>query len=137
MEVRCMKCDGPTNTGYRCIRCDPQTLSNAGAHTVPSPIVKRLADDARYLESKGFSIGSVREARRRIIDMERVCAEAYQIIGALLLDETTTPILDNLSAAAQGGPMPHKTCLPFVKRDVVEVADRQRALASVAPTDAD
>lgn len=31
MEVRCMRCDGPTNTGYRCIRCDMQILANGGS----------------------------------------------------------------------------------------------------------
>lgn len=79
----------------------------------PEPLAKRLAEDAAYLEGKGFSIGSIRTARRRVIDLERLCAEAYQIIGALCLDESTVPILDNLSAAANGREMPHKSCLPY------------------------
>lgn len=42
--------------------------------------------------------------------LKQLCAEAYQVVGAL---NGPVNLLDNLSAGAQGEPMPHTTVLPF------------------------
>ena len=42
--------------------------------------------------------------------LKQLCAEAYQVVGAL---NGPVNLLDNLSAGAQGEPMPHKTVLPY------------------------
>jgi hypothetical protein len=86
MELRCMKCDGELNTGLACVKCRYSAVVPAevnalclvcghhrcqcGLSTAASgtdPLLTRLADDAAYLESKGFAIGSIRQARREII----------------------------------------------------------------------
>lgn len=54
----------------------------------------------------------------RIAELERLCTEAYQIIGCLRFDASTVPILDNLSAASRGEPLPHETCLPYAESNV-------------------
>ena len=43
-------------------------------------------------------------------DLRMLCAEMYQVAGVLGAPEQ---VLDNLSAAAAGKPLPHKTLLPF------------------------
>jgi hypothetical protein len=46
----------------------------------------------------------------RVRDLERVCAEAYQFAGEVGAPER---VLDNLSAAAEGQPIPHASMLPI------------------------
>ena len=41
-----------------------------------------------------------------------MCAEAYQVVGTI--DNITVEVLDNLSAAANGEKIPHKSFLPFL-----------------------
>jgi hypothetical protein len=55
-----------------------------------------------------------------------VCAEAYQFAGAY---DAPIEVLDNLSAAANGLPLPHKSFLPVM--DSEAVAQRDRLLAIV------
>ncbi len=47
--------------------------------------------------------------QKRIDVLRAVCAEAYQMAGALGANKTA---LDNLFAAAQGKPIPHESFLP-------------------------
>lgn len=61
--------------------------------------------------------------------LQSVCAEAYQMAGAI---GAKIQVLDNLSAAAQGKPLPHTTFLPFVPDDS-EVISRQRDANEVIP----
>lgn len=48
---------------------------------------------------------------KQIEELRIVCGEAYQLAGAYDADELA---LDNLSAAANGDPIPHKSFLPVV-----------------------
>lgn len=50
-----------------------------------------------------------------------VCAEAYQMAGAL---GAPTAALDNLSAAAAGEQLPHETFLPVATPGLIEQRDR-------------
>jgi predicted negative regulator of RcsB-dependent stress response len=51
--------------------------------------------------------------------LQRDCAEAYQVVGALAMaagafeTDAVRKALDNLSAAANGDPRPHEDLLPF------------------------
>ena len=51
---------------------------------------------------------------RRISILEQVCAEAYQLVGAV---GAPVKALDNLAAAAAGKPIPHETFLPVSTAD--------------------
>lgn len=77
--------------------------------------------------------------RAKIADLEKqrdqlraVCAEAYQLAGAL---GAPVEALDNLSAAANGDPLPHATFLPVAVPDVV--AQRDQLLAALEKIKAD
>jgi hypothetical protein len=59
-------------------------------------------------------------AEAHLADLRAVCGEAYQACGAL---DAPVRVLDNLSAAAAGKPLPHATMLP--------VLDRESALADL------
>lgn len=58
--------------------------------------------------------------------LRRDCAEAYQVMGAVLLNQVYEPVryteedavraLDNLWAAASGTPRPHEDLLPWPQR---------------------
>lgn len=54
------------------------------------------------------------ERDRQIRALRDVCADAYQMAGALHANEKA---LDNLCAAAEGEPIPHETFLPVDERD--------------------
>lgn len=60
------------------------------------------------------------ELDQKIAELRSVCAEAYLMARAL---NAPTRALDNLSAAASGKPLPHKTFLPvaFTSKDVLIV----------------
>ena len=57
------------------------------------------------------------DLERRISILEQVCAEAYQLAGAVGAPEKA---LDNLAAAAEGEPIPHETFLPVSAADCDE-----------------
>jgi hypothetical protein len=59
--------------------------------------------------------------RRRIEDLERVCAEAYQLAGVV---GAPVCVLDNLAAAADGLPIPHASFLPITADDCEAVRER-------------
>ncbi len=59
------------------------------------------------------------ELEQRIAILEQVCAEAYQLAGAVGAPEKA---LDNLAAAAEGKPIPHATFLPVSAADCDEFA---------------
>ncbi|MCY4076122.1 MAG: hypothetical protein OXH04_11915 [Acidobacteria bacterium] len=61
----------------------------------------------------------VRDLEQRISVLEQVCAEAYQLAGAVGAPEK---VLDNLAAAAEGKPIPHATFLPVSAADCDEFA---------------
>ena len=61
----------------------------------------------------------IRDLERRVATLERVCAEAYQLAGAVGAPERA---LDNLAAAAEGRPIPHATFLPVSAADCDESA---------------
>lgn len=66
------------------------------------------------------------DLEQRIAILEQVCAEAYQLAGAVGAPEKA---LDNLAAAADGRPIPHATFLPVSAADCDEFAraDKVRA----------
>ena len=64
---------------------------------------------AEALCELGKSRGEAVELRARIAQLQKVCAEAYQLAGAVGASEAA---LDNLDAAANGNPIPHDTFLP-------------------------
>ena len=63
------------------------------------------------------------QLEQRIADLQHVCAEAYQLAGAVGAPEKA---LDNLAAAANGDPIPHATFLPVSATDCDELADAER-----------
>ena len=69
------------------------------------------------METRGTRIRNLEE---RISVLEQVCAEAYQLAGAVGAPER---VLDNLAAAAEGKPIPHQSFLP------VSAADRRLEVA--------
>ena len=56
-----------------------------------------------------------------------VCAEAYQLAAVVLAPVT---VLDNLSAAANGNPLPHLTFLPILDTDCARISELETALAA-------
>jgi hypothetical protein len=68
------------------------------------------------------------ELRRRIDDLERVCAEAYQFAGAVGAPER---VLDNLSAGADGQPIPHESILPVTAEECDAFSDLRSKLDRV------
>lgn len=58
--------------------------------------------------------------RGEINRLRSVCAEAYQVVGALAAEldlfdsKEVARVLDNLCAASAGEPNPHKSVLPFI-----------------------
>ena len=57
----------------------------------------------------------------RVKALQRVCSEAYQLAGAV---GAPVEALDNLSAAANGEPIPHETFLPIRLEDCEEWTPR-------------
>lgn len=68
-----------------------------------------------------------RDLEERISVLEQVCAEAYQLTGAVGAPEKA---LDNLAAAAGGEPIPHATLLPVSAADCDELARPDQAHAA-------
>lgn len=57
-------------------------------------------------------------------DARTVCGEVYQVVGVLaerFPDCSLAHVLDNLSAATEGRPVPHATLLPFVAPEPAKV----------------
>ena len=73
----------------------------------------------------------IRDLERRIAVLEQVCAEAYQLAGAVGAPERA---LDNLAAAADGKPIPHATFLPVSAADCEEFATADSAAGTSAVT---
>ena len=67
------------------------------------------------------------DLEQRIAILEQVCAEAYQLAGAVGAPEKA---LDNLAAAADGRPVPHATFLPVSAADCDEFARADKARAT-------
>lgn len=67
------------------------------------------------------------QLEQRIAVLQQVCAEAYQLAGAVGAPEKA---LDNLSAAANGKPIPHATFLPVSAADCDELADAETTRAN-------
>lgn len=69
--------------------------------------------------------------RARVRQLETVIGEAYQLAGAVGAPER---VLDNLSAAIDGGDLPHTTFLPVLAEECGEVASllsaRRKAMAA-------
>lgn len=66
------------------------------------------------------------EAKRQALEarvkvLQRVCSEAYQLAGTV---GAPVEALDNLSAAANGEPIPHETFLPIRLEDCEECTPR-------------
>lgn len=64
--------------------------------------------------------------RDRITELLRVCWEAYQLAGAV---GAPAKALDNLSYAAQGAPLPHKTFLPLGPQDFSGITELEGRLS--------
>ncbi len=75
----------------------------------------------------------IRDLEQRVSALEQVCAEAYQLAGAVGAPEKA---LDNLAAAAAGEPIPHETFLPVSAADCDEFVrpDAPAATAGHAAT---
>lgn len=58
----------------------------------------------------------IEQQAARIAELEGVCSEAYQVVGAL---GGPVNMLDNLLAAQEGKPLPHDSCLPLVAAEKV------------------
>ena len=69
----------------------------------------------------------IRDLEQRISVLEQVCAEAYQLAGAVGAPEKA---LDNLAAAAGGKPIPYATFLPVSAADCDELARADKARAT-------
>ena len=67
------------------------------------------------------------QLKRRIAILQQVCTEAYQLAGAVGAPEKA---LDNLSAAANGKPIPHATFLPVSAADCNELTDAEATRAN-------
>ena len=67
--------------------------------------------------------------RRRLAALEGVCAEAYQVAGAVGAPER---VLDQLHAASEGKPLPYATVLPIAAADCAEVAEVHAILRRVS-----
>jgi hypothetical protein len=65
---------------------------------------------------------------QRIVELEQVCAEAYQFAGALGAPER---VLDNLSAAAEGQPLPHESMLPVTAEECDAIGELRSKLDQV------
>lgn len=66
--------------------------------------------------------------QRRIDDLERVCAEAYQFAGTAGAPER---VLDNLSAGAEGQPIPHESILPVTAEECDAISELRSKLDQV------
>lgn len=66
--------------------------------------------------------------QRRIDELARVCAEAYQFAGEVGAPER---VLDNLSAAADGEPIPHDSILPVLAAECDAVIELRTKLDQV------
>ena len=71
--------------------------------------------------SAGKSASKVQALDARVKVLQRVCSEAYQLAGTV---GAPVEALDNLSAAANGEPIPHETFLPIRLEDCEECAPR-------------
>ena len=63
------------------------------------------------------------DLERRISVLEQVCAEAYQLVGAV---GAPVKALDNLAAAAAGKPIPHETFCRCPRRTAMNSYRRTR-----------
>lgn len=83
-------------------------------------VVMSLAEKARLLAE--------------ITSLRSVCAEAYQMAGAM---DCSVEAMDNLSAAAGGEPLPHQTFLPHMTVDETienqqkEIGDLQKVIEGI------
>jgi hypothetical protein len=70
----------------------------------------------------------IEQLRTRLAALAGVCAEAYQLAGAV---GAPAHVLDQLHAAADGKPLPHATFLPITPEDCAEIADVRALLQQV------
>jgi hypothetical protein len=66
--------------------------------------------------------------QRRVADLEQVCAEAYQFAGTVGAPER---VLDNLSAGAEGLPIPHESILPVTAEECDAIIELRAKLDQV------
>jgi hypothetical protein len=66
------------------------------------------------------ALAEIRRLREEVETLRGVCAEAYQMAGAV---GASVEALDNLSAASEGKPLPHETFLPFHRPPKSEIWD--------------
>ena len=85
------------------------------------------------MDDSGDRDARINELERRISTLEAVCAEAYQLAGAV---GAPVKALDNLAAAAEGRPIPHETFLPVptAASDEFVRPDAPAATAGLATT---
>lgn len=80
------------------------------------------------------------QAQRAVIaELRNLCLKAYQVVGSLAGDAgmfehtATIKVLDNLSMAGVGKPVPHKELLPFpasqkIEQQAKEITELREAL---------
>ena len=75
----------------------------------------------------GMASDRIAELEAEIAKLRGVCADAYQLVGAV---GGPVEALDNLSAAANGEPIPHDTFLPFRECDCLSELKELREAAA-------
>ena len=88
-----------------------------GNHSVAAAdAIDDLLEEIRVVRANHDQMCKDFDARNEVIEeLQRDCAEAYQVIGTLGGDnlEYVEKALDNLLAATSGLPRPHNDLLPF------------------------
>lgn len=91
--------------GYGCLECSGFGMQQA--REIVGAVLRVL----------GQRLASAAKAEARVRELAQLCAEVYQVVGALSGDRfensDVQAVLDNLEAGADGAKLPHKTLLPF------------------------
>ena len=90
--------------------------ANGSLSVAAADAIDDLLEEIRVILANHAQLLKDFDARNEVIEeLQRDCAEAYQVIGALGGDnlEYVEKALDNLLAATSGLPRPHNDLLPF------------------------
>ena len=90
--------------------------ANGNLSVAAADAIDDLLEEIRVVRANHAQLLKDFDARNEVIEeLQRDCAEAYQVIGALGGDnlEYVEKALDNLLAAASGSPRPYNDLLPF------------------------
>ena len=88
--------------------------------------LRRIISTKRCNDSDIFDlIDTIEALQEELQELRTVSGEAYQAVGGIAMEYLENPVklLDNLSAASRGLPLPHRTCLP-VRRKIKHRSER-------------